>query len=642
MDKKNINFPNNIKIERYKEHKRVTNINLNSLDRIVNPKNISENIIYCKNNPLNFIINDKNLVIKNSSKHKLKLNDRIILQNVESNIYYLKGGLTFTKNNYFVKINHLNHNIIDSDIQNDLCIYLFNVIGSSNNNTSIGNISLSSLNTKHKVYLKSDNDLIGSNNYYYIKLSKLPNVNYSDTISNIKIKYSHIAGIPINTINANYPISNDQTIGYLLVSNITDDYTFSVELKSYATKTISDIGGSNVYFSKIKAYIPAYVNPNNYVISLNKTFTNVTKIKLISSEFINSENLIKEFPENQRNNNLYFQILEDNDHTYKISINSGNYNINTLIKEITDKFNSIIRINYNNYQVKDENNKILLEQNKYLKSNITIDENTNIFTIKLFNSITIKGGIKVSKILNNEGKTNIIITHMDHNLHEGDKIIISNALSTSQIPESILNATHTIDSIIDQNNYNIILNNFNKSSVTDDNGGGDNIQILIPIKFRLLFNYKDTLGDILGFRNVGETNSITKYDYCISNNMPYENDYFKDSVGNTIYYDTITNKVQNNKIQLFGFNYLLMTCNVFNNEALSTNNINNLFAKIILDSKCGERVFSKFVQLADELNLPIKKLNELEFKFYSPEGNLYNFNGTEHSFTLEIHEIVYT
>ena len=27
-----------------------------------------------------------------------------------------------------------------------------------------------------------------------------------------------------------------------------------------------------------------------------------------------------------------------------------------------------------------------------------------------------------------------------------------------------------------------------------------------------------------------------------------------------------------------------------------------------------------------------------EFKFLTPDGNLYNFNGQNHSYTLEIHE----
>ena len=63
------------------------------------------------------------------------------------------------------------------------------------------------------------------------------------------------------------------------------------------------------------------------------------------------------------------------------------------------------------------------------------------------------------------------------------------------------------------------------------------------------FNYSDSLGEILGFRNVGETNSITSFATTITNNIAYENDYFKDSVGNEIYFDSATKEVDNNVVQ---------------------------------------------------------------------------------------------
>ena len=82
-----------------------------------------------------------------------------------------------------------------------------------------------------------------------------------------------------------------------------------------------------------------------------------------------------------------------------------------------------------------------------------------------------------------------------------------------------------------------------------------------------------------------------------------------------------------------------MTCNIFNNEeSLSTNYINGVFAKLLLSDAPGSILFNQYIQLAEFLSKPIKSLSEFEFNFYSPSGELYEFNGLDHSFTLEIYE----
>ena len=97
------------------------------------------------------------------------------------------------------------------------------------------------------------------------------------------------------------------------------------------------------------------------------------------------------------------------------------------------------------------------------------------------------------------------------------------------------------------------------------------------------------MGKILGFRNVGEQYSITPFAPVIYNNIAYEYDYFKDAVGNEIFFDNQTREVENDVIQLFGHNYILMCCTAFKgNESLSTNNISGVFAKLLLsDSHQG-------------------------------------------------------
>jgi len=70
------------------------------------------------------------------------------------------------------------------------------------------------------------------------------------------------------------------------------------------------------------------------------------------------------------------------------------------------------------------------------------------------------------------------------------------------------------------------------------------------------------------------------------------------------------------------------------------------FAKILLPDPYGvsgyqfnhnnRLVLDTFVDAPIYFHEPIKNLSELEFEFYSPDGELYDFNGLDHSFTIEI------
>lgn len=617
---------------------KITRINFDSSNRSLTPKNIISKLIYLPNNPLTFSENSNILTINSTQKHELLVNDRIILQNVESNNINMKGGIQIKRNSNFIKINHYNHGIQKDEFKKELFIKISNVIGNKNNNTSIENISLSLINKIHQIYSSSETETFNEN-YYFINIISLPTNDYIDTASNINISFLNLSGININKINSNYPININQVNGFLTVNEIIDNYNFNVQLSETAFKSLSNVGGNNIYFSKIKDYIPAYIKPNSYRINLNKTFENVTRIKIISTEFPNTDKVIKNFPSNDKNNKLYFQVLQDNDYTYEIEITPGNYSTTSLANEIKTEIENLTRNINSDLLIFNDGNNSVLEKSSNFSCVVNINQFTDIFSISLFSIVIIIKGITLSNQVYDDQRKRIIINHADHNLSVGDKITIAGASSTSGIPSSVINIEHEIESIIDSNNYVIKLPLHNDSNTTDNNGGGSAINILIPLFFRLLFDKKDTLGNLLGFRNVGESNSITSFQTTISNNIAYEYDYFKDSVGNEIFFDNTNNNVQNNVIQLFGFNYILMTCNIFDNEeSLSTNNVNGVLAKLLLSDAPGSILFNQYIQLAEFLSKPIKSLSEFEFNFYSPSGELYEFNGLDHSFTLEIYE----
>jgi len=650
MIKQDSNFINNLSsvLEDKKKpevitKEKITRITFDSKDRNIIPKNILDgNYIYLDNNPLTFIEGSSELLITNSKIHNLNVNDRIILQNVQIPTFNLKGGIDLIKDSYFIKVNHVNHNIKKKEVTNNtIKIVIFGVNGNSNNNTTLGNISLSSINKIHDIYLTNDTDIVGSNDYYYIKIPILPSSSITDTTSNIKIQFLYIAGIPINEINSNYPISISQVNGYLTVTSIVSNYKFKVALKHNALIDLSNIGGNQIYYAKIKSYIAAYTKPNNYIINLNKTLENVTKIKLISTEFPNTEKVIKVFPENEKNNKLYFQVLEDGNHTYVINIIPGNYSIGALQEEIKARIEEITRVNYTGSQITNDPNNATLEKSENFSVTVEINQYTDIFTLSLFSVIICIQGITLSTQEYPDSRKRIIVNHYNHGLSAGSTITLAGCIATSGLPGTVLNRSHTIESIQDSNNYIIKLPLHNPSTIVVNTGGGFAINILIPVTFRLLFNYPDTVGKVLGFRNVSEPNSITSFTTSVTNNIAYENDYFKDSVGNEIYFNSITKEVDNNVVQLFGHNYILMTCNVFkNSESLSTSNIENLFAKLLLSDAPGSILFNQYIQLSDVLKYPIKTLSELEFKFVSPNGSLYEFNGIDHSFTLEFYQEV--
>ena len=72
----------------------------------------------------------------------------------------------------------------------------------------------------------------------------------------------------------------------------------------------------------------------------------------------------------------------------------------------------------------------------------------------------------------------------------------------------------------------------------------------------------------------------------------------------------------------------------------STNTIDDIFAKILLPSGSGSIYYDTFTSTPKEFyDKPVRELNEIEIKFVDNNGDLVEFNGYDHSFTLEIIEL---
>jgi len=610
---------------------RITRINIDSKNRNISPKNIIANSVNSNlSNPFSFQKNI-NIMTINYQNHGLLQNDKITISNLNGSEYNLRE-FNIMQNSYYVKISHQNHGMIPFPDNVVSARYQILISGITNyNSTFIQNIPLNVLNGYHYVYFNTDEFTTFDPNYYYIKIQLQSNQNITFT-TNYKVTYLHLYGIPLSSINANYPINASQNNGFQIVHNIIDSNNFQIQLDYVASTTITSCGGNNISVNKIIDFIEGYPNNNHYIISLNKTFYNVSKLRLVSSEFPNTDKIIRDTPMFRQNNLLFWQSLNDGETIYKITLTPGNYNVSNLCDEIN---NQVSTVNIANANI---TSGTTYNYSKTFRSETKIDINNNIFSIKFFGVLNIQNPFNINT---NSANTNIYyltVNHPNHLLQVGTKITIQNSTSIGIVPDYIINTDQTIYSIIDANYYTIQLNQFNILSNNSNiqSGGGNAVQIIYPYITRLLFNQVGTIGNLLGFRNVGEPDSILQWSYNNTNNEPYVNDILTDVAGIPITSSTI-----NKYINLNGDNYLIISNPLLKNT-VDTGGINGVFAKILLAGPPGYVLFNQYIQLGDEFNEGIQSLSELEFFFYASDGTLYEFNGLEHSMTVEIYEkIIY-
>lgn len=638
-----------------KENTRVTRINIDSRYRNIEPKNILDNLIYTlPKNPLYFIKDSKILTIYHP-KHSFNIGDKIILQNIKPNKIYLKPNcLEFISGSTFIRIKHKSHKL--NSIDTTYYIKIENVIGTTDK-SHIGTIPINIINKTHKVLLKrNDNDVINGDIYYIdIGLNILSNLIY-DTTKPFSIDLLNINGIHINKLNANYPLNANQLQGYHIITKIYND-CYQIILNDIATistsyldlKTNNTIifnnninlipfnfeqdnysGGEGINVAKIIDVIDGYPYPNYYKISLKKTYYNIKKIKLISSEFPNTEKVIKSQPLNVKNNSLYWQILQDGDTIYSINIDDGSYTMDTLIGELTSKIQQVKRQNLiSNLSLTFDSTTVNTYINPYHSVKISINEASSLFTITMYNETILERPFIKSQRVYPDTFIRLTILHPKHYLSLGDQIVISNASSTEGIPASIINGTYLIESVISPDSYEIRLPKYNVLSNLDQTFGGTAVSIKLPIDFRLLFDKQDTIGKVLGFKNIGLSTSITPYNKIITNQMKYENDIDYNSIGQINY--------ERNIINLGGESYILMCCPLFTNS-IGTDNAENVFAKIQLSGPPDTILYNQHIQIIEDPIEIIPSLSDIEFKFTTSSGELFYFNNIEHSFTLELHE----
>jgi hypothetical protein len=617
-----------------KTKKRSTKINIDSRLRNQKPKNILDTTLNNLSNALYFTKNSNILTIYQPN-HGLITEDKIVLEFATSKNVKIKQGLSFQKGSTFAKISQTNHGMINGYTY---YILISNVSGNTGSGTYLLNYPVNLINTKQLVYFQRNSTDIFNSNYYYIDLGIAAESDFTYEYS-FNVQYLNIRSIPLNQINANYPISADRISGYHNIENVINNNYYQVQLTNVAdSSTVTSLDyttvpssgdGNDILIVKVLNNIDGYPDPNNYVLNLQKNFYKVSKINLLNSIFPITQKIVNATPASIQNNLFYWQNLPDGATIYSVQIPTGNYTLPDLQLELTNQIQSVIRPNIDSTQLV---NNIYTYNTNIVK--VTINEVKNSFSIQFFQQVILTNAIFKSKSDYPDGFTRIIINYTNHGLVIGNSITLSNVIGTEEIPASYLNGIFTVETVIDLNTFTIRLNRYNSDPSIGFTNGGTAITLLNPIKSRLLFSYPNTIGNILGFNNVGAPDSITPYNYTINNYDLYDIDIQVNSIGVATQprQDTrILNVNPNNYILILTDIPFYDQINLFNTETYA-------FAKIMLAGNVENYVYDQFIQLGSIFKEPLATLSSINFSFYSPDKQLYDFNGIDHSFTIEIIE----
>ena len=611
------------------------NIVQNFLKLSCDSLSIKRNMLYININPsdvTNFTIGDKisitNLEYFNQLYRSSTNNDTIITFYPGKSYIQINMNPNTNPTQYvnYTNVDTTNVKVIISGVKGVKTVNFINY----NDDTSafIGNVPISFINDEHQIYITPPGTtIVPDPNIFYILMPYVSDGTNiaTNSIYNIKFSFNHYNFIPVNQINAAYPLNSLQLTGFQTIKEIGYDY---IGFEIYPPLNLDDPNnntyeflnfGNCIYVGVIQTTIMGYPSQNSYTINLNKLFTNVILIRIIDSSFNNPNKTIFDCGIN-KNNRIYFQSIENISEIQYIELESGLYDIVSLKNSIEQKFSQKSRnitdsiFNYNlNYNVI-----------------FTGDLTTNIVTFESYKKKTLQVPIDyINPIINpsdttiGTGTYTITIRHDNHGITSlTEDILFSGFIEHLGLYPNDLNGLHNV-TIIDKDRYQFTLTNINLNPTKTVSYGGRNVTVRVPSKIKLFFNYTDTLGKVLGFKNVGSDTSITDFNYIIKNTDLYINEINTNNIC-----------VKNNDIILDMFKYFLITCKELP-IITNTNKVNNIFAKI-LTLKDTFLLIDTFSITSQFYYDPIRELYQLTLEFYYPNGELVDFGGRDHTFTIEI------
>lgn len=624
-----------------------TPVNIDSANRQIDSIMNVKSYIQLTNNPLVFTNGSDTIKIKLfNANEKFIVGDQITLQGY--NFYTISYNFV---NFYFS--NEKNQVILDLMPNYITNIPYYNVliqISGVTNGTStyFKNIPLNVINNIQTINLftTESNEIKFS---FTIPMNFYGDNSTSNVLSSAcNIKYYFIGNYPINYINSGVPTSFYNLNEFLIVNSVDSEYVYvkltntlslnysdSMQIEgNWINSSVFETGGTNVQIGKITNIQYGYPNSSNYKIPLEKQIDNVICIKIKSSEIPNTFKLVYNINGTNNvsyvNNILYWEnALDEPNYIYSITVPPGNYSSNELTNIMENLIAKVPRLINNSNIVPFNNIKIQINQN----NNITQFTSYNRYVLP--NCIT-----NLTTSINNIYWI-LTINHPNHNQNVGSIITIENSINYKNIDSKYINAQHIITNILGNDFYEITLKNINPLNYNTDGGGGYDVNITTFNSFKLYFDKSDTIGDILGFKNVGEVGSITPYsnfnnNYTIDNSQPYI--YGSENI--LIVNNNIKNIQVSNNFNFDMGRYILLVCdNQAFNQCLNPNGI-PYFYKFQLSGGSGNMMFNTFVDNPIYFNPPIKCIESFDFKFVTTFGDEFNFYGIDNSMTFEITSII--
>lgn len=385
----------------------------------------------------------------------------------------------------------------------------------------------------------------------------------------------NIATIPIGELNANYPLDKYHINGFHIIDSIINDYIYFLTT-TYAIATIKG-GGSNMIASKVIDRIISYPVSSFYQISLDKTYRNVTKIRVSSSEIPYTVKSIT-----SSLNSLYLKFFTTANSIYSVTIPDGFYDETTLLNILLSSLNKI------------NPGQFIFSLNSFVNLFFNIQ---SYRSVELYQPFIVGSNFTNLTVLNKS--LSIVIPY--HSLVTGDSIKIQNAISFLGIPANVLNSTFTI-TVLDTNTFSISLPNYNidESSIGSTTNGGNNVIFLLPNPV-LILGGENNINSLLGI-TLG-----TQYSNFIFNTTP---------------------------LQIYPSHYLLLCCYI-NNFKDPTNYI---LTKIQFDGIKGSYLYDKHTYNFLEFDPPIKNLYSITIEYTFGNGKRADFLDFENSISLEIYE----
>jgi len=215
-------------------------------------------------------------------------------------------------------------------------------------------------------------------------------------------------------------------------------------------------GGGTLRYQKIRKKIisidsrdrdtTTYPEPNKYRVYFGEKFVNIKNVRLVSTEFPNTEQVIRSQPINKKNNKIYWKNSVDGndleggkDRTiYSITITDGNYSSSRFASELKSKMNAVLR----------SSAAPTLSVNKLHDFTVSVNSTTNIFQISQNDSFTISNPISVVK-----DSGILTISQSSHGLSTGTVINIASSSKVGGIPSSTINSSHIVTVPFDSVDY---------------------------------------------------------------------------------------------------------------------------------------------------------------------------------------------